>query len=180
MKTIEDIEKEYEGFQVKSDFITSLDEFVAFLLVGIDDTLEIEKDNRKEIRYNNIAKIESRIKNAIMFMFDCEEVNILDEDNEILGEISSLTGSYRSMYETMIDIADENNYQELVKLVDFATEYYNQHIDYFESQRDSLEMALRGISMYNPRYHDDRKVINEFINKKLSFYSNKTQLVKKV
>ena len=180
MKTVKDIEKEYEGFQIKSNFIKSCEDLVAFLLVGIDDTYEIEKFNKKEILYNKFAQLETRIKNFIFLIFDMEEIDLFDEDNELLEESNKLVENYRETCERVIDVANDENYLELIKLIDFCTEYYNKHIDYFEFERDVLEMSLKGISMYNPKYEDNRKVVEEFVDKKLSVYTNNKQLVKKV
>ena len=179
MKTIDEIKKEYEGFQIKSDFVTSKDELIAFLSVGIDDTYDIEKDNNKEIKLNKIAEIEARIRNIFFFIFEEEEVDFYAEDNSILSECNKLVYYYRSLYERIIELATDDNYLELLKLVDFATEYYNSHIDYFDYQRDKLETILKGFSMYNPSKQDNRSVLEEFIDEKLSVYDPNKQLVKR-
>lgn len=181
MKTIEEIREEYKDFEIESSFITNAEELVAFLMVGIDDTYEIERDNNKEIRYNKMAEVEARIRNIFFFLFEEEEVEFYDEDNALLLECNKLVDYYRNLYQRIIDVADNDNYLELVKLVDFATKYYNEHIDYFDYQRDRLESLLKGFSMYNPKYQDNRDVIKRFMDEKLSIYkSSNKELVRSI
>lgn len=177
MKSIQEIEKEYEGFTPVSTFIKNTDELVAFLDVGIDDTKYIEKDYIKEIRENKRSQFDAKIRNFFFFIFEQEEVEFYDEDNEILFSLRDLVLKYRALYERMKAIATEENREELIKLVDFLTKYYNEHIDYFENERDRLELSYKGISMYNPTKKDNRKVIEEFADKVLSHLeTNKSKI----
>lgn len=173
MKTLEEIEKEYEGFTPVSTFVTNRDELITFLGVGIDDTIEIERDYIKELRENKKDQIDAKIRNFFFFIFEQEEVEFYDEDNELIKELRCLVLKYRELYERMISIATDSNAQELVKLVDFLTKYYNDHIDYFEDERDRLELWYKGIRMYNSRHQDNRKVIDEFADKKLAELEDK-------
>ena len=180
MKTLEEIEEEYKNFQLKSDFIKSGEDLSLFLLVGVEDTYAIEDDNNKEIRANNRNKTLAKVGQFLLFSDDNSDVDFFEQDNEILFEINKLTEDYRNMYLRIIDLATDDNYSELTKLVDFCTEYYNYHIDYFESERDALEMYMKGICMCNPKYSDNRTVINEFVDKKLRVYDKGKVLEKKV
>ena len=75
---------------------------------------------------------------------------------------------YRSLFYRLVLIASEDSRLEIVKLVDFLGEYYNQHVDYFDHRRDQLEMAFRGFQMYNSKYEDNREVVYQFADKKIS------------
>lgn len=179
MKTIEEIEKEYEQFELKSEYVTSLEEFQTFIEIGIDDTEESIADTLKEIKANNRAGLEASIMNFFLKIVGTEIVGLYSEDNEILREIIAYITSYRELFERVLALADENNFKELVRFLDFAVEYYNQQMSYFESRRDALEYAAKGINFYNRKYSDEREVFQEFIEKKLSEY-NSTKSVEKI
>ena len=179
MKTIEELEEEYKNFNIKSDFIQTKEDFILFLLIGVEDTYELEKDNNKEIKANKLAKWDAKVTALLMFNDASDEIEFLDEDNNILLEINKMVEDYRNMYIQIGSITNEDNYKELLKLVDFCTEYYNQHIDFFDSERDSLElMYTKGICMYNPKYSDNRDVVMEFAQKKINGFDKNKVLVK--
>ena len=68
----------------------------------------------------------------------------------------------------MKNIATEENYKELLRLADFSTDYYNNHISYIETQRDVLEMNFKGYNMCNSRYTDNRQTFHEFFMEKIN------------
>ena len=68
MKTLEEIEKEYETYPIKTDVVTNLDEFLSFMEVGIDDKKEYQKDDRKELRAIKRTKTLEKIHDFIFFM----------------------------------------------------------------------------------------------------------------
>ena len=84
---------------------------------------------------------------------------------------------YQSYFKKIAELANKNNYEELLKLTDFLTEYYNKEIDYYEYRRDKLEMELKGLCFSNSRYEDNQKVIDEFANNKLSNLEKASQKV---
>jgi len=179
MKTIEEIEKEYEEYKIKSDFVTDLEGFQAFMIIGIDDTDESIADTLKEIKLNNRVKLETAIKNFFLAPFGMRTEDLCDEDNDILRKVAAYTASYREFFERILELADESNFKELLRLVDFSTEYYNEQMSYYESQRDALEYSAKGINFFNSKYSDEREVFQKFMDKKLSSY-NPTKSVEKI
>lgn len=173
MKTLEQIEKEYQSFKPSSTHITSLKEFIAFIEVGIDDTYDIKKEAKKEIRLDRKYLLETKIRNFIIFLMAQEEVDFYEDDIDIMLEQIDLVNQYREMFMRMLLVSSEENVRELVKLTDFASVYYGQHIDYLEYQRDRLEMRLKGFSLLNPKLEDNREVISEFVNQKLTILEEK-------
>ena len=168
MKTLEHIEEEYRKFNLKSYFVTNLDELVTFLEIGLDDTFENEKDYLRELRENRRWKIDAVVRNFFFFLFEEEDVEFYDYDNQILKDVIRMIREYRSLFYRLVLIASEDSRLEIVKLVDFLGEYYNQHVDYFDHRRDQLEMAFRGFQMYNSKYEDNREVVYQFADKKIS------------
>lgn len=175
MKTIEDLETEYKNFETKSTDVNSLEKFLNFINIGIDDTYEIEGDYKKERRENKFWQFSARIRNIFNFLFIEEETEFYDYDNKILDELTTLVLTYRTYYEKMIELSNQNNYLELVKLTDFLIHYYSQHIDYYEYRRNKLEMEIQGYSFYNSKYENNQEVVAEFVEKKLSEFEQAQQ-----
>ena len=170
MKTIKEIEKEYDSYQVESKFVTNYDELISFLLIGIDDTYAIEKECKKEYNQNRIWQIDGKIRNFLSFIFESEEVEFYDYDNSIIFSIIELIETYRTYFKKIINVANEDNYKELVKLTDFIAKYYGETIDYYEFERDRLEAAYKGFQMSNSKYENNQKIISEFFNNKIQKY----------
>ena len=124
MKTINEIEKEYDSYKTESTFVTNYDELISFLLIGIDDTYAIEKECKKEYNQNRIWQIDGKIRNFLSFIFESEEVEFYDYDNSIIFSIIELIETYRTYFKKIINVANEDNYKELVKLTDFIAKYY--------------------------------------------------------
>ncbi len=170
MKTITELEEEYEKFEIKSKHVNSLEEFLAFIIIGIDDTYEIEKDYKKEIKENKRWQLSAKIRNFFNFIFEEEEESFYDYDNQILDELTELITKYRNYFQRIIQIVNKDNYKELLKLVDFLCKYYGEEIDYYEYRRDELEMELKGLNFCNSRYEDNQEVIDEFAEKILKSF----------
>ena len=168
MKTINEIEEEYNNFEIKSTHVAKIDEFMAFMMVGIDDTFEIERDYKIEKKENKRWQLAAKIRNFFNFIFEEEEERFYDYDNQILDELTELITKYRNYFERIIQIVNKDNYKELLKLVDFLCKYYGEEIDYYEYRRDKLEMELKGLSFCNSRYEDNQEVIDEFTNRVLN------------
>ena len=77
--------------------------------------------------------------------------------------MAKLDDEYERYYETIKRIATEQNYKELLRLADFANEYYKRHMDFLDNQREMLELELRGVHMFHPSYEDSREAFREFM-----------------
>lgn len=184
MKSQETLEKEYKGFEKKSMFVKDLEEFIVFIETIIGDIKANNAVTKKEIKNNKRWKLEVKIRNYFLAPFNEVEIDVYDEDTKVLEEISKLDEEYLNYYRRILLVATENTYEELTKLVDFSREYYMNHLDFLEKQREMLELEIRGIHMYKPNNGDSRNEINEFIVKRISYYENRfknnKQYVKKV
>lgn len=167
MRKLQEIEKKYEEYQTPTKEVRNLEDFLAYLEVGLDDTVEYEKDYRKELRENKRWKIEAMVRNFFFFIFAEEEIELYDEDNDIIQDCIEYIRMFREYYERIRDLATEDNFGELLRLVDFSTEYYSSQMDYYEYLRDSLEILAKGIYVCDPKKEDTRKEFDEFMQKQL-------------
>lgn len=166
MKTIEEIEKEYQTYEIKTvESAKSLDEFMVYLRSAILDTCDAMTTAIKEIRTNKKIKIVASILNV--FLFRDEDTQIFDDDNKIVQEEYDLSLTYKGYFESLEDIVTEENYRELLRLADFSVEYYNDHVSYLEVKRDKIDTSDKSYNVHDYRYSDNRKVFDEFFCKKL-------------
>lgn len=162
MKTIEQVEEEYNNFESKRTDVTSLDEFKTYLDIGIDDCDERIKDLEKEKKINNRKLLETKILNFISFVDVKVDENFFIEDNGVLDRYISLHKIYKDYFDSIKFIARDYNYKELFKFIEFLILHYNEQVDYNEYLRDELEYKYRGISFYNPKYVNNNDVMFQF------------------
>lgn len=179
MKTIEEIEREYKNYQLYSTFVTDLANFSVFIENGIDTTKEELKVIQKEVKINNRLQRLTKLRNYFPYLFQERVVDIYEEDNQILEEVTELILSQKEKYERINSMVDDKNFKALAKLVDFSCEYYNQHVDYFESRRLALEYFYQGFTYYDGKYQNNIAIFNKFFDEKISEYSDQKSNVKK-
>jgi flagellin-specific chaperone FliS len=181
MKTIEEIENEYKEFVPVSNFVDSLEEFNAFIDVGILDTIEQREELKEEIRVNKKEEIKTQIINLFSILFNTVYyIDLYQKDNELIYEIIDLIDSYKNNFIRIKREACEDNYKELVKLIDFSCVYFNNHIDYYDDKRATLEFELKGIGYSNCKYENNIKVFQEFFDKKINELCKKQEKIKKI
>jgi len=177
MKTIQEIEKEYEKYPIKTDVVTNLDEFLAFIEIGIDDADVNIKDFEKEIKANKREKLLNQVQNFFYFMNITEGNDFYEKDDEILKECISYTSQIKRFYERMRGIATEENCRELTRLVDFSCDYYSAQTDYYDYLRNCNELTSRGVSLYDPRKEDNRDTFLEFMRRKVEEFEKQTVVI---
>lgn len=179
MKTIEEIEKEYEEYEIENTFDTDLDNFSVSMETSIVITEKERKKIQKEIKKNNRSQKLTRLRNNFPYLFQKREVNIYEEDNQILEKMIELILSQKEKYERASSIVMDKNLIELTRLVDFSCEYYNQHVDYLESRREALIYFYQGFTYHDGKCQNNIAVFDEFFDKKMSEYSEEKSNVKK-
>lgn len=179
MKTIENIEKEYENYFPKKDIVKSLDQLLIYIEIKLDDIDINIKEEIKERRENTIMKLAGKIRNYMNFIFAEEEVDFYDEDNDIISECILLENKYKEYLKRIMNIANEDNFVELVKLIDFSFEYYKEHIGYLNGLRESLNYSYMGFNYVDARYQDNRIIFDKFFSQIIKKYTPKKAIEKK-
>ena len=178
MKSIERIKKEYENYKPRTDFLHSVGDLTAFLEVGIDDLEESIEELKQQIQDNKGQKIEAAIRNFLFIIFGEEDLDFYDEDSKIVEEQIALSIQFIQYFETIQSLAMEGDLSEWIRLSDFITDHYNQNFDYLEAERDSLELSLKGISSFNPKYEDSRESFSTFFEEETTRLSPKKTVEK--
>lgn len=170
MKTIEQLEKEYEEFQTKTDtsILSNIEEFYTFLRLAIMEMEENEKLCKKEIRLDKLAIIKGKaICFALLSNPDEELMDNIKQDIKALEDTIEMGAQSAEYIADISEIVTEDNYLDFLKLVEFICKAYTDHIDYYESERQGLEMQLKGFSFFDGRFENYMPVFMEFMNKKL-------------
>ena len=168
MKTIEQIEEEYQKYKKRAEYIKDYDGFLTYVEIGIDDLEEDIKNRLKEKSENLRWQLAGKIRNFFFFIFEQEEVELYDDDNQLIDELIALASFYIERFREIQERSSQENYEEFIKLIDFATDYYNQHFDYIESKRDGLELIYKGFQYYNYKYEDNREIFAKFFRQKIN------------
>ena len=169
--TMEEICEEYNQFSIQSTFVQNLEEFQTYLMVGMDDINTALHDLRVEVLENNKQKLSAQIRNFFSIFFMEEETDFYDEDNKILRENFSFVQSYQDYFQEAYAAVSEDNWRDILKLMDFSAYYYNRHLDFFDSKRNTLEQSLKGIYYYDPKNEDNRDLFNQFFWNQMSEFS---------
>lgn len=168
MKTVDNIKEEYKEYQTQSTFVNTLEDFIAFLDIGIGDTDDDIRNYATLLHQNKKWCVEAFVRNLFPMFFEEKNIEFYDYDNELLEQGIQLSYTQKAYYQALKEIAKENNYKELLRLMDFSFDYYNIHKDYIETAREIVELRFQGISMSNSRYQDNRRPFHEFFMGKIS------------
>ena len=141
MITLEEIEKEYETFDIKTKEVQSMDYFIGYLEVGQEDAEELIKVYNDEIKGEKAARVIDRVNCFINFISLEDEIDYIGEDINIIKDMISHTEEYQDYYRTMERIATRFNFLELTRLIDFSTEYYNKQAKFYDYERQQIGRA---------------------------------------
>ena len=97
-----------------------------------------------------------------------DDINFLIADIEAVNKTINLSNNQATYFARMAEMATEDNFKELLRLTDFACQYYNTNIDYIDYLRDVYEFRRKGINMYHGGKNDYMDVFDQFMQKKLA------------
>lgn len=165
MKKVEELEKEYEVFETKLINITNLEEFF-FLLFHNANKMALEvkgcnndfKRNKRKKRLNKIKQMITKNETVSAYLFG----KYLEENDAVLKNVISLIYSYADYINKMIDIATEDNIGEIVRLFDFLSKCYNEHIAYYDEKRTNLQNRIKGLQVRENPYEEYRYAVDSF------------------
>lgn len=178
MKTKEQIKEEYDKYELQEEVIKNKASLDAVLEITKDDLFENIRVTTKERRANKIEKLKSRILNLFSFFTETEnQIEIYDEDNKILDEFLEFCSQQNIFLTTMEEISSDTNYQELARLYEFALNYFNEILDYYEQLRDKLEYNYQGIIFYGGK-DDNKEAYCEFMEEELAHIRKEKNIVK--
>ena len=141
MKKLEDIEKEYESFTTDKPYITNLMEFFAYIEIGLDSLVADQDIAVKERRSLKVDRLMLKVMDTLTFasLEEDSDIHFLDADIEAINQMIVLSNNQATYFARIAELATEDNFKELLRLVDFTCAYYNNNIDYIDYLRDVYE-----------------------------------------
>ena len=177
MKTLKDLKKEYEIYQLKSNFVVNTEEFAAFIEIKKDDIDEDLESEQTEIRAVSTQIIRLQLLNRLLG-FLTDEIEYHEEDKNILQKEVEIGMKWQEYLRILQESVDQEQLQEWVRLLDFTSDYYRSNYDYLESRRNDLELATKGIESFNPKFSDTREAFDQFFQESINILSPKKAVQK--
>ena len=107
------------------------------------------------------------------------EINDIDYSNSI-DEIKLLKISYNNHLEKILEIIDDNNFNEVARLIDFLVFSYQQELVHLEATKNPLNEDYIEIYHDKESFNDKQLVFNEFIETKINMYRSVKTVEKKL
>lgn len=163
MKTIEDIEKEFNEHECRIVTIDCLKELKGWIEVAYAD---IDENNRLldvDYKYNRNSKILGYLTNLLPFLFEHEDLSFYDKDNEYIEDSRTINNLYKDYFKKIDGYCTEENYAFLAKFADFVMLYYDNDTNYIYDERVGLEYRRKGYGYISNCGEDNSLVVHEFI-----------------
>lgn len=179
MKTVADLDKDYQEYEVGENHIDDYEDFYNYMGKVIDDIqgnwADVVKQMTENIRWRKI----STIRNLFPIVFVKEDTSFYDYDNEILADASELIVNNLGYYERIRNVSNNDNFQELCKLTNFLLDRYEDNINCLNYKRDEIIAMIKGEKAKELDYQYNFQSVDLFAEKHISAFEDKKQLIKK-
>ena len=167
MKNIEDIELEFNNYNIKylNDYIDDK-ELVSIVLSKLKiDFHKMKSEIYKRLIINEMCILREKILSNIFKINNYSDV--YEKDELIINEMLEFCSEGINYFDKIDNLIDDNNIFDLVKLLDFYLNYYYDVFNYFIDKRKNIkESIIEEYYVYNS-FNDDRVVYNEFFDYKI-------------
>ena len=168
MKTKETLEKEYENLEIdlvnKTNYPLGVKMYLGFKI------LDLAKNGKKiseEIKNNHKFKLQESFFKTAKIDFSIIR-DYYEEDVAVIKEALKLVDTNLGYMIDMFKMINKDNCKEILKLYFFQDLYFQNNLNYLEEKRTDIECFYKGTSFDEYNHKDNRKVIDEFINERLS------------
>ena len=172
------IKEQYQNHQVPEDILKTIkDDECAYLNMesATEALYRTGKKVYRQILKNSFLQSLGEITEPIIHQPDSR---ILIADEKYLNEMLALTEDTICMIQEMMPCINSENYQELVRLLDFIVGQFTSNFQTLGRRRDSLQYAKKGIGYIDGRCDDTREETMEFFKEEIKKYKDEKQLVK--
>lgn len=167
MKTIEE---KYREHKIPEDLKEKMqDPYI--LVLNVDDVM---KRLQSEERYTARRKKKNHLAQKI---FRSEE-ELLKAEEDCYNSMLEIIDGYQDMLIGILEVLTEENFQEMVKLIDFMIVEYLNNKGNIAGRIEALNQSVAGFSYADYRYQYTYPELKEFVLKKIEEEKQKKQLVK--
>ena len=165
------IEEEYQEYVVSEEIQKRIDSPLV-LILNIDDFF---KQVRRDEKFISRAIKRNRFVGKVFPKTKC----VVDAQEEVLLEMFGLAEENLDYYDNILVEISHDNYQELLKLMDFLITHYMGNRSYYESRLEAIQQSLKGIEFSDYSKRNTREDIQKFFEQKINEIKEKKQLEKK-
>lgn len=168
MKTMDEIQEEYNEFECRLWPIKSLEDLRGWIKVAFDDIDENVRLLCVDQRYNRRDKFLTKLNNLFLFPEDRVDTSYYDQDDDLISDAYYINKIYRIYFSEMFSGANESNYVEMAKIADFIMQYYDKDVMSIDSKRRDLEYRSRGYGCVDNGHDSTDEELHEFFNSKIN------------
>lgn len=179
MKTIEELENEYNQYQVGNNEVDNYEDFYDSTNMTIESIIDNLSDTFTQTQENNKWKKISTFRNLLPIVSVKEDVSFYDYDNRILLEASDLLVHALEYCERIREVANNDNYLELNKLFNFLLDNYEDNINYLNDVRNNMTAEYVSEEFINSEFSRNLLEIHVFADKHISSYEPKKQYIRR-
>ena len=174
MNSLDELEEYYKNYELKylNDFVNDKELLGIGLCKLKKDLYKMKSFAYRRMIINNFKVMREKIFADVFCIRDYSDV--YDKDDKILNELISLSDENIGMYENIEKLVNDDNYRDILKLLDFQVDCFINNYNYLISKRDSLEKSVNGYRFSDYRYDDNRILYKVFIKNKIKLFDNKS------
>ena len=101
MKKLEEVKEEYKEYKIQSTFVETLEDFLEYLDIGIDESDVGISDFTTEIHENTKWQVTAFFRNMFPMFFAEEDISFYDYDNDLLMQGVALAENQKKYFETI-------------------------------------------------------------------------------
>lgn len=161
-KQVEKISAEYCLYEPEEP--ESIDSVYDVILRGIDEAIHYKGIFEEERKKNKTRKTISRKLGPIARRVGFLRPEVYEADDGFIDLQEKMLDSYYEQITVAISDIDENNYQDINKLVLFARKKYLLNHISVEEQRKLAQLAAAGISFSRKREDEDSEAMSVFFD----------------
>lgn len=176
--TKQEIQKEYNDFKVENSYIKTCSDLNVYALELKEDIEDSISEYRKELKENIKMRKEANARNLLFFIFQKEDTSFYDGDNDLIRKIIEEMTKQIEFIKRIIELINDHNKDELLKLLEFLIYHYSTNVDYLEKERERLEFLIQNIYFSN-NIEDSRQEVNLFIEELLNKFERNTNIIEK-
>lgn len=178
MKTTEEIELEYEEYDVDLNVCENIDDLYEDIINTSKDIEDDKLEVLKAIKENTKDKLFDKIF-MVLHLIEDIDLSYYDDDIQILNEEFDLILIYKYYLSKLMNIANEENFKEVYKLLFYMMAVaYENNIAYLEYKRDMIYYKTKGINYCNSKFVDSFDAFKKFFDEKIKELSLLTPIVK--
>lgn len=175
---MDSVKEQFKNHQVPEDIVKKIKDDKCACL-NMESAVEALYRTEKKV-YRQLIKnaFKQEIGELTESIFHVPDPRILIADEKYLNEMYALVEDTISMIEEMMPCINQDNYQELVRLLDFLVSQFTNNFQTLGRRRESLQYAKKGFGYIDGRCDDTREEVNEFFSEEIKKYKDEKQLVK--